>query len=1054
MPGIVQPATAQPVVAQGSTITKLKEAQKEHGYGSFPCTDCSNLVRIFPQFATAMKGKDPQLKVNVLKDLESVASAKVTFDVAPYLLSILKVVINKASDKNAQISKAAVPAAKAIVRSLDPNVSKAVLPIIAERIGDQGVKWQEKVLAISLLDVLVETAPTQLPRQLPTFYQPLVDAMWDTKPEVKKAAKQTMERVCALIDNPDVTPTVPCLIDSMADPTTIPDTIVRLTSIVFVRTVTSPVLALMTPILERGLRPHEPTRVKYQCAKVVKNMCAVVTDPRDIALFIPKLHASVTSALATLADPDAIEASKEALKTMETVGHYKDGKFPPVSRAGDLAAVLAILKEVIASKNIPHTFEPVITFVAGLAAQLVDDKNDEVVDWNKAVINYFAPFVMPEQEAREVAETFHKRALLTFSTDDVEEEDEEEGEDLCKIDAFTLAYATKLLLKDSPFHAKRGRRYILLGKNGTGKSTLLRKMAEGTVDKFPPPEEMKCVLVAVEAVNAADPELPVVEFVNKESPNATRDEIIAELNKVGFTDQYVNGVLGSLSGGWKMKLALASAMLQKADILLLDEPTNHLDKYNVDWLASFLENQKSVSSLIVSHDAEFMQRVGQGIFHYENLKLVKYNMSLYEFARLNPATMSYLKLIDSVESWKFPIPTLLDGIKHANTPFIKVRNMSFQYPGTPAPQLVDIKFQCSRTSRIAIVGRNGAGKSTLVKVLIGDLEPTPESEVTKHENAIISYMSQQAFELLGEHGDKTPFEYLEWRFSSGEDREAAIRAGAKESQNYVENHNKIFNWEKDHTKRKVIAITGRTKNKRTFLYECETTIGNNVGTKEEKWLPTSTTDNIQLTREQLMDSHKEMKEAFDLKLIRDGPSFRPITRKAIIDHCKDIGMDQELTLYARIAGMSGGQKVRMLLAAATWLRPHLIVLDEPSNFLDRDSLGALVKALREFEGGVVVISHSQEFLESISTEERKAETWLVDAGRMTPSGTNWESKGDKLDLNGNQEETITDAMGNVEKKKKMVKPDRKMEMRMKKAKKAAEKAGEYFDEQEWYQNNL
>ena len=73
---------------------------------------------------------------------------------------------------------------------------------------------------------------------------------------------------------------------------------------------------------------------------------------------------------------------------------------------------------------------------------------------------------------------------------------------------------------------------------------------------------------------------------------------------------------------------------------------------------------------------------------------------------------------------------------------------------------------------------------------------------------------------------------------------------------------------------------------------------------------------------------------------------------------------------------------------------------------------------------------------------------------MSPSGTNWESKGDKLDTSAEGEVVITDAMGNVEKKKKSVKPDRKAEMRMKKAKKAAEKAGDYFDEEEWYQNNI
>jgi len=1026
--------------SQPPTVVQLKQAHKEQN--------------IFAQFAVAFKGKDQNVKVAVLKDLESLASGKVTPDVAPYLLSILKDVVSKCSDMKGGVNKAAEPAAKAIVRTTDANAVKAVLPIIAERIAATNTKWQEKRCAIELLDVLVETAPMQLPSQLPTFYQPLVDAMWDTKPEIKKAAKSTMEKVCALIDNPDIGPKIPLLIDSMANPTTIPKTVHALGSVVFVRQVTSSVLALMTPILQRGLKGEEPTEIRRKCALIADNMCRVVTDPRDVAQFVPKLHEAVLKSSATLADKDAREVAARSIERLESVGKAKNGVFPPVTRAGDLDVVLSILKESVATHKVNASFEPVLVYIAGLAAQLVDDNNSEVVDWNKIVVPYLAPFIMEEQQAREVAETFRKRASSAM-TDSDDEEEEEEGEDLCNIKAFTLAYPTRLLLKDSPFHAKRGRRYILLGGNGTGKSTLVKKMSEGTVENFPPPEEMKCVLVAVENVNAADPELGLIDFVARDSPKSTREEIISELKKVDFTDHYINGELGSLSGGWKMKLALASAMLQKADILLLDEPTNHLDKYNVDWLARFLENQKSVSSLIISHDAEFMQRVGQGIFHYENLKLVKYNMPLYDFAKLNPKTMAYLKLEESLEEWKFPVPHMLDGIKHANTPFIKVRNMSFQYPGTLAPQLVNIRFQCSKNSRIAIVGRNGAGKSTLVKVLIGDLEPSPESEVIKHENAVISYMSQAAFELLGEHGDKTPFEYLEWRFSSGEDREAAIRAGSKETKHYVENHNHVFYWKKDDTKRKVVAITGRTKYKRTFMYSCETKVGHNVGQKDETWIPQiSTTDNIELTREDLMGTHKEMKEAFDLKLLRESPSYRPITRSALLNHCKDIGMDSELTLHSHISGMSGGQKVRMLLAAATWLQPHLIVLDEPSNFLDRESLGALVKALINFQGGVVVISHSQEFLESISSEERKAETWLVDAGRMVPSGTDWESKGEKMDTTSANEIIVTDAMGNVEKKKKMVKPDRKAEMRMKKAKKAAEKAGEYFDEQEWYKENL
>jgi elongation factor 3 len=768
-----------------------------------------------------MKGKDQSLKVAVLADLESVASGKVAPDVVPYLLSNLKDVISKVSDMKGGVNKAAEKTAKAIVNAVDPNAVKAVIPIIAERIAATDTKWQEKKVAIGLLDVLADTASEQLPSQLSTFYQPLVDAMWDTKPEIKKAAKATMQKVCALIDNPDISPKIPLLIDSMANPTTIPDTVHALGSVVFVRTVTSSVLALMTPILERGLKGEEPTEIRRKCALISDNMCRVVTDPRDVALFVPKLYEAVLRSSHTLADKDAREVAARSMERLADVGKAKDGVFPPVTKSGDLSVVLAILKEVVATKKIDSSFDPVLTYVAGIASQLVDEKNAEIVDWNKAVCTYLAPYIMSEQEAREVAETFRKRAASAFADETDDEEEEEDGEDLCRINAFTLAYPTRLLLKDSPFHAKRGRRYILLGGNGTGKSTLVRKMAEGTVDNFPPPEEMKCVLVAVEAVNAADPEQELIDFVQRDSPNSPREEIISELKKVDFTDQYINGVIGSLSGGWKMKLALASAMLQKADILLLDEPTNHLDKYNVDWLANFLLNQKSVSSLIISHDAEFMQRVGQGIFHYEKLKLVKYNMSLYDFARLNPKTMSYLKLEDSLEEWTFPVPGLLEGVKHVNTPFIKMKNMSFQYPGTPAPQLTDIRLQCSRTSRIAIVGRNGAGKSTLVKVLIGDLEPNPNSEVSKHENAIISYMSQAAFELLGHHAKKTPYEYLEWRFSTGEDKEAAIRAGQREDQHYTENLDRVFveeNGEIEKKYRKIVAVTSRTYTKRVFLY--------------------------------------------------------------------------------------------------------------------------------------------------------------------------------------------------------------------------------------------
>ena len=124
--------------------------------------------------------------------------------------------------------------------------------------------------------------------------------------------------------------------------------------------------------------------------------------------------------------------------------------------------------------------------------------------------------------------------------------------------------------------------------------------------------------------------------------------------------------------------------------------------------------------------------------------------------------------------------------------------------------------------------------------------------------------------------------------------------------------------------------------------------------------------------------------------------------------------------HSRMRGLSGGQRVKVVLAACSWQRPHVIVLDEPTNYLDRDSLGALSKAIKSFEGGVIIITHSREFTENLTEE-----VWAVNHGLMTPSGHNWvqgQGSGPRLDQKGDDDEDKFDAMGNkivVEKKKKL-----------------------------------
>jgi elongation factor 3 len=282
-------------------------------------------------------------------------------------------------------------------------------------------------------------------------------------------------------------------------------------------------------------------------------------------------------------------------------------------------------------------------------------------------------------------------------------------------------------------------------------------------------------------------DLNVVDFVfadpllHSGGLDVTREAIETQLTSVGFTKEMLEMVITSLSGGWKMKLALARAMLMKADILLLDEPTNHLDVTNVAWLEDYLINLKSVTSIIVSHDSGFLDRVCSDIIHYANRKLKVYRGNLTCFVKAVPEAQSYYQLEATEQEWQLPEPGFLEGVKSKDKAILKMHNMSFQYPGAPKPQITNVTLQVSLSSRVACIGANGAGKSTLIKVLTGETEAT-EGMVWKHPNLRIAYVAQHAFHHIEQHLDKTPNEYIQWRYAVGEDREALTKVDRVETE--------------------------------------------------------------------------------------------------------------------------------------------------------------------------------------------------------------------------------------------------------------------------------
>ena len=330
-----------------------------------------------------------------------------------------------------------------------------------------------------------------------------------------------------------------------------------------------------------------------------------------------------------------------------------------------------------------------------------------------------------------------------------------------------------------------------------------------------------------------------------------------------------------------------------------------------------------------------------------------------------PAARSYFELGASELEFKFPEPGFLEGVKTKAKAIVRVSKMAFQYPNTPKPQIRDITFQVSLGSRIAVIGPNGAGKSTLVNVLTGELIPT-SGEVYQHENIRIAYIKQHAFAHIDNFLDKTPSEYIQWRFQTGEDRETMDRANKIVTDEDEKAMDKIYRI--NDSQRRVIGVHARRKFKNSYEYECSFALGENVGMKNERWTPMMTADNAWIPRNEILSSHQKLVADVDQKEALASGQFRPLIRKEIEAHAANFGLDAELISHSRMRGLSGGQRVKVVLAACTWQRPHLIVLDEPTNYLDRDSLGALSKALKEFAGGVVIISHNAEFTESLTQE--------------------------------------------------------------------------------------
>ena len=360
---------------------------------------------------------------------------------------------------------------------------------------------------------------------------------------------------------------------------------------------------------------------------------------------------------------------------------------------------------------------------------------------------------------------------------------------LVTIEHLTKSYTERLLFDDTAFSINEGEKVGLIGINGTGKSTLLKIVAGleepdgGSVvrgrslyirylPQIPEVVESDTVLQSVERENASEPHF------------TSRDELLASakniLNKLGITDHEAK--IGTLSGGQRKRVALASVLLSTADLLILDEPTNHLDSQMADWLEEYLKSFRG-SLLMITHDRYFLDSVTNRIVELDKGKIYSYQTNYEGYLQLKAERMDMAQaterkrqtLLRTELAWmqrgararstkqkahiqrfealrdqkgpEFDRNVELESIaSRLGRTTVELSGLSKAYGDKVL--IKDFTYIFLKNDRVGIVGPNGSGKSTRMKMIVGWVQPDAGT-VEIGQTVKLGYFSQESEDMDG-----------------------------------------------------------------------------------------------------------------------------------------------------------------------------------------------------------------------------------------------------------------------------------------------------------------